>query len=112
MLGPCVRLSGKLKTNQSNSANSVNSNPLETTMKANIFAAILGFLIAAEFIVTGEAFLAPLLAAYLMPIVVALFRQHHSIGPISILTILLGWTGIAWVGCLAWSASRVQPIAA
>lgn len=47
-------------------------------------------------------------AIYVLPIFVAAMRQHHQIGPISILTLLLGWTFLGWVIALCWSTSKTE----
>ena len=44
------------------------------------------------------------LGFYLLPSIVAAAREHRNGVPIFILNLLLGWTGVVWVGCLAWAA--------
>ena len=39
----------------------------------------------------------------LVPTVIAIYRRHPQTLPIFIINLLLGWTGIVWVVCLAWS---------
>lgn len=59
--------------------------------------------------ILGLAFLISLVtlgvSAYLLPTIVAGFRHHHNIGALVVINFLLGWTFIAWVGCLAWACS-------
>lgn len=43
------------------------------------------------------------LAVYLVPCIVAYYRQHGDTASIAVVNILLGWTFIGWVGCLAWA---------
>jgi hypothetical protein len=43
-----------------------------------------------------------------LPIIVAGVRNHPQIGPIIILDILLGWTGIGWIIALAMSLSKIE----
>lgn len=45
---------------------------------------------------------------YVAPTIVAFTRRHHQRFPIAIINIFLGWSFIAWVICLAWSASTVR----
>lgn len=45
------------------------------------------------------------LAWYFMPCIVASSRHHRQRGPIFILNLFLGWTGVFWIICLAWSFS-------
>jgi len=44
-------------------------------------------------------------AIYLLPTIIAHCRNHRQEGPICVINMLLGWTFLAWVGCLAWSLS-------
>lgn len=53
------------------------------------------------------------LAIFLLPSWIALSRNHHNKGPIILVNVLLGITGIGWLVALIWSASAVrkdQPI--
>jgi len=50
-----------------------------------------------------------LLALWLAPIIIASQRHHRQIGPIVVVTVLLGWTGIGWIVALAWSLSGGTP---
>jgi hypothetical protein len=45
------------------------------------------------------------LFTYLLPSIIAGFRHHRNIGALAVINFLLGWTFIAWVGCLAWACS-------
>ena len=49
-----------------------------------------------------------LLFLYFLPSFIAGYRKHHNTTPIFILSLLLGWTGIVWIACLAWSFSFVK----
>lgn len=42
---------------------------------------------------------------YFLPVVVAVLRRHRQQMPILILDLLLGWSVIVWIICLAWSTS-------
>lgn len=41
-----------------------------------------------------------------VPAFVAAYRLHPQFWPVTIITALLGWTGIGWIAALAWSCSR------
>ncbi|HWR00312.1 MAG TPA: superinfection immunity protein [Chlorobaculum sp.] len=41
--------------------------------------------------------------AYFIPSVIACWRNHRSKGGIIALNILLGWTGLGWIGAFVWS---------
>jgi hypothetical protein len=41
--------------------------------------------------------------AFLAPSIIAGWRNHRSKGGIIALNILLGWTGLGWVGAFVWS---------
>ena len=47
---------------------------------------------------------------YCLPIIVALSRQHPSVGGITVVDLLLGWTVIGWIGALAWACSGTKQI--
>jgi len=46
--------------------------------------------------------------AYGVPMIVAAKRSHPQVDPIAIVNMLLGWTVIAWIVCLAWAVSTPQ----
>lgn len=52
--------------------------------------------------------LAVTLGLYFLPCFIAGWRDHHQAGPILIVTLFLGWTGIGWVIALAWSLSAIN----
>jgi hypothetical protein len=49
-----------------------------------------------------------LVALFLVPWLIAKNRGHHQTGAILAVTLLLGWTGIGWIGALIWSLTAVQ----
>lgn len=50
-----------------------------------------------------------LLAAYFLPSVIAIARNHHNGAAITVVNLLLGWTLIGWVAALAWSLTATPP---
>jgi|GEM_PF-2517917 hypothetical protein len=46
---------------------------------------------------------------YFVPALVALFRTHPQRGPVFILNLLLGWTGIGWAAALRWALRHFEP---
>lgn len=46
-------------------------------------------------------------ALYFVPTAIALNRDHHQVGPIVVVNILLGWTFVGWVVALAMSVSAI-----
>lgn len=53
----------------------------------------------------GFFVIAALLGFYFLPAIIAASRDHNQQGPIFIICLLTGWTGIGWVIALAWSVS-------
>jgi hypothetical protein len=47
------------------------------------------------------------LAGYFFPSIIAWLRGHHNLLSIFLLNLLLGWTGLGWIGALIWSASAI-----
>jgi hypothetical protein len=47
-------------------------------------------------------------AAYMLPTFIAAARRHQHCGPILLTNLLLGWTGLGWIGALVWSATTVN----
>ena len=45
------------------------------------------------------------LVVYFVPCFIALVRDHDQKGPIIIICLVPGWTGIGWLVALAWSFS-------
>lgn len=43
------------------------------------------------------------LAAYFLPALIALVRNHHNKMAIIVTNLLLGWTGIVWLVTLIWA---------
>lgn len=48
-------------------------------------------------------------AAYFLPWIVAMWREHPQVVPIFLLNLLLGWTLLGWVGVLIWAAMAFKP---
>ena len=48
------------------------------------------------------------LVVYLLPAAIAWRRHHHQLGPIVLVNLLLGWTGLGWLWALIWSVSAVR----
>jgi len=46
---------------------------------------------------------------YFAPSIVAFVRHHHNRWAIFALNLLLGWTGLGWIGALVWSLTRPTP---
>jgi ABC-type transport system involved in cytochrome c biogenesis permease component len=46
---------------------------------------------------------------YFTPSIVAFVRHHHNQWAIFALNLLLGWTGLGWIGALVWSLTRPTP---
>jgi hypothetical protein len=44
-------------------------------------------------------------AFYFVPALIAWSRKHRSLPAIIAMNILLGWTGIGWIGAFVWSLS-------
>ena len=49
--------------------------------------------------------MAPVLVIYLMPWIAAVAAQHPQGHGILAVTLLLGWTGVVWLGALAYALS-------
>lgn len=43
------------------------------------------------------------LAAYFLPSLIALVRNHHNETALIVTNLLLGWTGVAWLVTLIWA---------
>lgn len=43
------------------------------------------------------------LAAYFLPSLIALVRNHHNKTALMVTNLLLGWTGVIWLVTLIWS---------
>ena len=50
-----------------------------------------------------------LVVLYFAPSIIALARSHHNKLAIFALNLLLGWTGLGWIGALIWSLTRRAP---
>lgn len=47
-----------------------------------------------------------MLVIYMIPSIVAHVRNHANFGSILALNLLLGWTGLFWVGAFVWSLTK------
>lgn len=56
----------------------------------------------------GILILVAIVAAYLLPTLIAGSRKYHNIGTVAVVNIFLGWTFIGWVVALAMAASAVR----
>jgi hypothetical protein len=45
------------------------------------------------------------LTLYFLPALVARERKHKNYTPILLVNLLLGWTGLFWIGALVWSTT-------
>jgi hypothetical protein len=59
-------------------------------------------------LIVGFLLLGMLVAAYLLPWLIALCRGHHNATAIFVLNLFLGWTLLGWIGALVWSCTVVQ----
>ena len=50
----------------------------------------------------------PLLVAYFLPAVIAVWRSHHNRIAIAAVNVLLGWTFLGWVVALVWSLTATR----
>lgn len=48
------------------------------------------------------------IAVWMIPAVVAYYREHHNKTAILLVTVLLGWTVIGWIAALIWSVTAVR----
>jgi hypothetical protein len=61
----------------------------------------------------GQALLLVLTVLYFVPAIVASLRGHRNALAIGMLTLLLGWTLLGWVGALVWACTdtgRATPL--
>ena len=56
--------------------------------------------------IQGAISLLMTLGFYVIPSIIANARSHNNFRSILILNIFLGWTGLGWILCLAWSFSN------
>jgi hypothetical protein len=64
-------------------------------------AGVLGILIALLLVVGG-------VVVYFLPTLIAVCRNHHQWGAITVINLFFGWTFIGWVLTLAWSVSAAR----
>ena len=57
-------------------------------------------------IIDGAVGVLLLLVVYLAPAIVAFARRHRRRWAILTFNVVLGWTGLGWIGALVWSLSR------
>lgn len=50
-----------------------------------------------------------LISFYFMPTIIAGAREHKNTGAIAVLNLLLGWTGLGWVGAMVWAFTAQPP---
>lgn len=43
------------------------------------------------------------LGVYFLPVIIAVYRKHNQILPITLITIFLGWTFLGWLAAILWS---------
>jgi hypothetical protein len=58
--------------------------------------------------VQGLIFGLALVGVYILPILIAARRKHPQIAPITLITLLLGWTVIGWIVALIWSVASFR----
>ena len=46
--------------------------------------------------------------AYLLPIAIATYRDHHRKFGITVLVLTFGWSGVGWLVALGWSLLPVR----
>lgn len=55
------------------------------------------------------AFAVGIVALYWLPTLIAWRRRVPNLVSIMIVNVLLGWTVIAWIVCLAWACKSLKP---
>ena len=50
------------------------------------------------------------ITAYFFPTGIAAMRRHPNTLAIFLLNLLLGWTGLGWIGAVIWAATAIRPI--
>ena len=53
--------------------------------------------------ISGALVIIALLAVYMLPTLIAQYREHHNANAILVLNLFLGWTLIGWVVALVWA---------
>lgn len=48
------------------------------------------------------------IAAYFLPMLIAIFRRHHNAMAISLVNVVFGWTLLGWIVALIWSSTAIQ----
>jgi hypothetical protein len=56
----------------------------------------------------GVGLLLVIVLMYFLPACVAGMRGHRNTTAIFVLNLLLGWTGLGWIGALVWSFTAVE----
>jgi uncharacterized membrane protein YqaE (UPF0057 family) len=49
-----------------------------------------------------------IIAAYILPSIVACVRRHKNESAIIVLNLFLGWTFVGWVAALVWAVSYIE----
>ena len=44
-----------------------------------------------------------LIIVYFLPTIIAIATKHRQVAAICFLNVILGWTGIVWVGVMVWA---------
>ncbi len=50
------------------------------------------------------------LPIYMLPTIIAGYRDHPNMAALAVLNSLLGWTGLGWLAALAWSFARLSSL--
>lgn len=72
---------------------------------------VVAAMVGKEFVaVLGGFMLGALLILYALPCIVAANRKHANLGAITVLSILLGWTVLGWIGAMVWAFTRNRAV--
>jgi hypothetical protein len=70
---------------------------LDSSDAGNAVGGAVASFVLLLFILVGGALA---VAFYLLPLIIAVMKKSHLVGPVAALNILLGWTLMGWVGAL------------
>ncbi|MFK8069119.1 MAG: superinfection immunity protein [Gammaproteobacteria bacterium] len=59
-------------------------------------------------LITGILLIGISIAIYFIPSWIAAGRNHHNMGAIFAINLLLGWTFLGWVAAIVWSLTAVK----